>query len=224
MNELAINIGMKDSIFVNPSGLEENDGGANYSTVYDMALLTKYAMQNNDYRRITSTKEITIKSSYKTYKWYNKNKLLTSYEYCTGGKTGYTKKAKRTLVTTASKNNMNIIVVTFNDGNDFSDHKDLYEKYFNNYERVKVLDKTDYYGENIELRNDFYLVKKDGDVIDTKIDIGSMKGAINGSIVGKVEVILNGEVLGSRNLYYKKKSVTEDKSFISKLLDFLKFW
>lgn len=224
MNELAINIGMKDSIFVNPSGLEENDGRANYSTVYDMALLTKYAMQNNDYRRITSTKEITIKSSYKTYKWYNKNKLLTSYEYCTGGKTGYTKKAKRTLVTTASKNNMNIIVVTFNDGNDFSDHKDLYEKYFNNYERVKVLDKTDYYGENTELRNDFYLVKKDGDVIDTKIDLGSMKGAINGSIVGKVEVILNGEVLGSRNLYYKKKSVTEDKSFISKLLDFLKFW
>ena len=224
MNELAINIGMKDSIFVNPSGLEENDGGANYSTVYDMALLTKYAMQNNDYIRITSTKEITIKSSYKTYKWYNKNKLLTSYEYCTGGKTGYTKKAKRTLVTTASKNNMNLIVVTFNDGNDFSDHKDLYEKYFNNYEKVKVLDKTDYYGENIELRNDFYLVKKDGDVIDTKVNIGSMKGAINGSIVGKVEVILNGEVLGSRNLYYKKKSVTEDKSFISKLLDFLKFW
>lgn len=119
---------------------------------------------------------------------------------------------------------MNLIVVTFNDGNDFSDHKDLYEKYFNNYEKVKVLDKTDYYGENIELRNDFYLVKKDGDVIDTKVNIGSMKGAINGSIVGKVEVILNGEVLGSRNLYYKKKSVTEDKSFISKLLDFLKFW
>lgn len=224
MNEMAINIGMKNSTFVNPSGLEESDGRANYSTVYDMALLTKYAMQNKDYQRITGTKEITIKSSYKTYKWYNKNKLLINYEYCTGGKTGYTMKAKRTLVTTASKDNMNLIVVTFNDGNDFSDHKELYEKYFNNYERVKILDKNDDYGENVKLKNDFYLVKKEGDIIETKINMGSMDGAVNGSIVGKIEVILNGKVLGSRNLYYEKTSVTENKSFLSKLLDFLKFW
>lgn len=224
MNELATNIGMKNSSFVNPSGLEEIDGSANYSTVYDMALLTKYAMNNSDYKRITNTKEIMIKSSYKTYKWYNKNKLLTSYEYCTGGKTGFTKKAKRTLVTTASKNNMNLIVVTFNDGNDFEDHKKLYEKYFNNYERIKVLDKNEYYGEDVQLRNDFYLVKKDGDVVDTKVTLLSKEGNIDGSIVGRIEVILNGEVLGSRNLYYVKKSVSEDKSFISKLLDFLKFW
>lgn len=224
MNELAVNIGMKNSTFVNPSGLEESDGKANYSTVYDMAILTKYAMNNSDYRRITNTKEITIKSSYKVYKWYNKNKLLTSYDYCTGGKTGFTKKAKRTLVTTASKNNMNLIVVTFNDGNDFEDHKNLYEKYFNNYERVKVLDKNTYYGEDIELRNDFYLVKKDNDVVDTKVNIFSNDKNISGSIVGKIEIILNGEVLGSRNLYYVKKSVSRDKSFISKLLEFLKFW
>ena len=224
MNELAVNIGMKNSTFVNPSGLEESDGKANYSTVYDMAILTKYAMNNSDYRRITNTKEITIKSSYKVYKWYNKNKLLTSYDYCTGGKTGFTKKAKRTLVTTASKNNMNLIVVTFNDGNDFEDHKNLYEKYFNNYERVKVLDKNTYYGEDIELRNDFYLVKKDNDIVDTKVNIFSNDKNISGSIVGKIEIILNGEVLGSRNLYYVKKSVSRDKSFISKLLEFLKFW
>ena len=224
MNELAVNIGMKNSTFVNPSGLEESDGKANYSTVYDMAILTKYAMNNSDYRRITNTKEITIKSSYKVYKWYNKNKLLTSYDYCTGGKTGFTKKAKRTLVTTASKNNMNLIVVTFNDGNDFEDHKNLYEKYFNNYERVKVLDKNTYYGEDIELRNDFYLVKKDNDIIDTKVNIFSNDKNISGSIVGKIEIILNVEVLGSRNLYYVKKSVSRDKSFISKLLEFLKFW
>lgn len=224
MNELAVNIGMKNSTFVNPSGLEESDGKANYSTVYDMAILTKYAMNNSDYRRITNTKEITIKSSYKVYKWYNKNKLLTSYDYCTGGKTGFTKKAKRTLVTTASKNNMNLIVVTFNDGNDFEDHKNLYEKYFNNYERVKVLDMNTYYGEDIELRNDFYLVKKDNDIIDTKVNIFSNDKNISGSIVGKIEIILNGEVLGSRNLYYVKKSVSRDKSFISKLLEFLKFW
>lgn len=224
MNEMAVNIGMKNSIFVNPSGLEENDGSANYSTVYDMALLTKYAMKNKDYKRITSTKDITVKSSMKTYKWFNKNKLLSSYKYCTGGKTGYTEKAKRTLVTTASKNNMNLIVVTFNDGNDFEDHRDLYEKYFGNYERIKVLDKNVNYGENIELRNDFYMIKKDGDDVETKVNLSKVKATIDGSIVGKIEVILNGEILGSRNLYYVKPSVTENKSFISKLLDILKFW
>ncbi len=224
MNEVAKKIGMKDSYFVNPSGLEENDGSANKSTVYDMALLTKYAMNNENYRRIVSTKEIIVKSSYKTYRWINKNKLLSSYKYCTGGKTGYTKKAHRTLVTTASKDNMNLIVVTFNDGNDFKDHKDLYEKYFNNYERVKVIDKDTNYGNNLVLRNDFYLIKKDGDKIETKVTKYDTSNALDGSIGGKVEVILNGKVLGSRNLYYEKVSVSHNKSFLSKLLEFLKFW
>lgn len=224
MNELAAKIGMKHSTFVNPSGLEENDGSANISTVYDMALLTRYAMQNADYRRIVSTKDIVVKSSMKTYKWFNKNKLLSSYEYCTGGKTGFTQKARRTLVTTASKDDMNLIVVTFNDGNDFADHRALYEKYFNNYERVKVIDKNDDYGSEYKLKNDFYLVKKDSDKIETKVTKNSTKGAIEGNVVGKIEVILNGEVIGSRNLYYERVSVTTNKSFLSKLVEFLKFW
>ncbi len=224
MNEKAKSIGMKNSLFVNPSGLEENDGSANKSTVYDMALLTRYAMKNDNYRRITGTKEITIKSSMKTYKWFNKNKLLRIYDYCTGGKTGFTKKAHRTLVTTASKDGMNLIVVTFNDGNDFNDHKELYEKYFNNYKVIKVIDKNTNYGENIKLKNDFYLVLGKDEKYETNLVMENSDNAVNGSIVGKVEVILNGEVLGYRNLYYEKVSVTENKSFISKLLDFLKFW
>lgn len=224
MNEMAKRIGMNNSSFVNPSGLEENDGSANISTVYDMALLTRYAMNNEDYRRIVGTKEIIVKSSYKTYRWINKNKLLSNYIYCTGGKTGYTKKANRTLVTTATKDNMNLIVVTFNDGNDFNDHKSLYEKYFNNYTRIKVIDKSNNYGKNLILKNDFYLIKKDDDKIETNVIKYDVSKAIDGSIGGKVEVVLNGKVLGSRNLYYEKVSVSKDKSFLSRLINFLKFW
>lgn len=224
MNEVAKRIGMSDSSFINPSGLEENDGSANKSTVYDMALLTKYAMNNEHYRRIVNTKEIIVKSSYKTYRWINKNKLLSSYEYCNGGKTGFTKKAHRTLVTTASKDNMNLIVVTFNDGNDFNDHKSLYEKYFNNYERVKIIDKNDNYGNNFKLRNDFYMIKKDNDKVETKVTKYDVSNAINGSISGKVDVYLNGKILSSRYLYYEKISVSQDKNFLSKLIEFLKFW
>ena len=128
MNNKAKEIGMRHTTFVNPSGLDNTDGG-NYSTAYDMALLTKYAMNNDIYKQIVKTKDIVIKSNFKTYVWKNKNKLLFSYKYCTGGKTGYTKKAHRTLVTTASKDGRNLIIVTFNDGNDFGDHKSLYEKY-----------------------------------------------------------------------------------------------
>ena len=68
-----------------------------------------------------------------------KNKLLNSYKYTTGGKTGYTKIAKRTLVTTASKNNINLVVVTLNDGNDWLDHKSLFEYGFNSYKKYKIL-------------------------------------------------------------------------------------
>ena len=119
MNELAKNIGMSNSSFVNSSGLEDGDN-ANISTVYDMAILSSYAIKNKEYRDIVGTKKITIKSDIKTYVWHNKNKLLSSYKYCTGGKTGYTKRAKRTLVTNASKDNVNLTVVTFNDGNEYN--------------------------------------------------------------------------------------------------------
>jgi len=224
MNEEAKSIGMKDSHFINPSGLENEKGEGNTSTVYDMAILTRYAMQNEDYRRITGTKDITIKSSLKTYRWFNKNKLLHNYIYCTGGKTGFTKKARRTLVTTATKNDMSLIVVTFNDGNDFLDHKELYEKYFNNYKRIKVLDTVTNYGKGYKLKNNFYLVTKDEDKVDSKVTKYSTKDAIEGSIVGKVEVLLNGEIIGSRNLYYERESVSTNRSFVSKLKDFLKFW
>ena len=104
MNSKAKEIGMKDTIFYNPHGLD-NNGKGNLSTAYDMAILTSYAMKNKEYQKIVSTKKHVAKSDRKTYSWTNKNKLLTTYEYTTGGKTGYTEKARRTLVSTATKDN-----------------------------------------------------------------------------------------------------------------------
>lgn len=138
MNAKAQEIGMTNTIFHNPSGLDEEDEG-NISSVYDMALLMRYCMQNETFREITSTK---------VYKrldgqgiWHNKNKLLTIYDNCTGGKTGFTKKAKRTLVTTAKKDGVELIVVTFNCGDDFNYHQNLYETYFQLYEEALCLER-----------------------------------------------------------------------------------
>ena len=139
MNDKAKEIGMENTVFENPHGLDEKT--KNYSTAYDMALLMRYANSLPMFREITGTKKKTVKTDEKTYVWSNKNKLLYTYKYITGGKTGYTEKANRTLVTSASKNNMNLIVVTLNDGNDFENHKELYEYGFNNYSMEKVFDK-----------------------------------------------------------------------------------
>lgn len=207
MNEQAKKIGMENTSFVNPSGLEENDGTANKSTTYDMALLMCYAMQNNYFRKIVATKDIVVKSSYKTYSWHNKNKLLSMYEYCTGGKTGFTKKAHRTLVTTATKDNKNLIVVTFNDGNDFVDHKNLYEKNFNLYKRKKILDKSKKYNKNYYVKDDYYLLVKDSDKVETKIKDNSIEVYVNDNLINKV------------TLFFKR-----DTSLVFRLKEFIEWW
>jgi len=143
MNEYAQKIGMKNTFFYNSHGLEEPSGQGNTSSAYDMALLTSYAMKNKTFREIFKTKNYSAKSDKKTYTWQNKNRLL-KYDYITGGKTGYTQKAKRTLVTTATINEMNLIVVTLNDGNDWQDHLDLYEKIKNTYKSIKIISKDDF--------------------------------------------------------------------------------
>lgn len=120
MNEKAQALKMTHTHFSNPTGLDEEDAG-NQSTVYDMALLMSYCSQNSIFN------DIVMKESYKREDgggtWQNKNRLLKEYEYCVGGKTGFTKKAKRTLVTRAIKNDVSLVIVTFNCGNDFEFHQ-----------------------------------------------------------------------------------------------------
>ena len=137
MNQKAQEIGMLNTTFNNPTGLDIYDEG-NYSTPYDVALLMKYALSNEMFVQISSTKY------YKTPTkgmWKNKNRLLFDYKYCISGKTGYTKKAKRTLVTASKKNDTTLICVTFNYGDDFFFHKQKYESYFSSYRYVLFLKK-----------------------------------------------------------------------------------
>ncbi|MDE6141539.1 MAG: serine hydrolase, partial [Bacilli bacterium] len=130
MNEMAESLGMYHTHFINASGLENEKGEGNTSTAEDMGILMSYAMKNDIFREITSTKHYMAKTNFKTYDWYNKNKLLTNYKYTTGGKTGYTEKAYRTLVTSASKDNKDLTIVTLNQRDDFAIHQSLYEEYF----------------------------------------------------------------------------------------------
>lgn len=117
MNKKAKEIGMINTIYHNCHGLDEVT--KNYSTAYDMAVLSSYANTLDVYKEITGTKKWEVKTDKKSYVWNNRNKLLTLYEYATGGKTGYTPSAGRTLVTTATKDNLNLTAVTLNDPNEY---------------------------------------------------------------------------------------------------------
>lgn len=138
MNDKALKLNMLNSSFSNPSGLDEEDNG-NMSTVKDMALLYDYCSDNPIFNEITATE---------TYQrldgkgiWHNKNRLLKEYKYCVGGKTGFTQKARRTLITRAKKDDKDLIIVTFNCGNDFEFHHEKYEECFAEYDQLILFDK-----------------------------------------------------------------------------------
>ena len=232
MNKKAKEIGMNNTEFHNPSGLDQEEG--NYSTAYDMAILTSYAMKLEDYKTITSTKKYTLTTNKNVYSWINKNKLLSIYKYTTGGKTGFTEIAKRTLVSTATKNNTNLVVVTLNDGNDWQDHQNLFEYGFSNYTNLKILDKgnitiyDDEYYEDYKLyvKNDFYylLSNSEEDNLIFKYELNKKRSINNGDMVGVLNIYLGDKKIRDEKIYIDIINKKE-RSFFDKIKKwFVNLW
>ena len=120
MNEKAAALGMTRTSFANPNGL---DAEGHYSTARDMAALAAAAMEEPTFRRICSSRSVTI--GQRTME--NHNRLLRQVEGCIGLKTGYTKAAGRTLVSCAERCGCRLIAVTLRDSDDWADHAALYE-------------------------------------------------------------------------------------------------
>ena len=208
MNKKAQEIGMKNTIFKNPHGLDEET--ENYSTAYDMALLSKYAYKNKTYRNIVSTDKYEVSTGKKTYLWYNRNKLLTTYEYCTGGKNGYTPRAGKTLVTTASKKGLNLTIVTLSDGDIYNNHIDLYEDFFSKYKRYKIIDKNnfridkEFVDEDVYLEDSFYYPLTSNEVNDIKTVVHFLDDSATDEI-GTIEIFLSKQKIGELPIYRKIK-------------------
>ena len=128
MNAKTEELGMENSHFANPSGLNA-DG--HYSSARDMAVLARACLADPTLRRMVGTKSIALEGRIFT----NHNKLLWQYEGCIGLKTGYTEKAGRTLVSAAQRNGMTLICVTLSAPNDWQDHAALFDYGFGLYER-----------------------------------------------------------------------------------------
>lgn len=124
MNAKAEELGMEDTTFHNPNGMDVEEEG-NYSSAYDMALLMQYAMSIPQFREIVSTQRYTSEWG---SRWKNSNKLLGSFEFCTGGKTGFTNKAGETLVTAAQNGEIEYIIVTLAVPDRWTFHEQKYRK------------------------------------------------------------------------------------------------
>lgn len=155
MNQKAAELGMTGTNFVVSHGMHVDN---HHTTARDMSLLTLYAMQNEDFARIVSQDSYTMPADNKhSEKWVvaNTNKLLLSdneyyYKYATGIKTGSTPAAGDCLVSSASKDGMNLICLVFKDEYNGSERwplsKKLFEYGFDNYKTVDVqsiIDGTD---------------------------------------------------------------------------------
>lgn len=208
MNSKAREIGMKNTVFKNPHGLDEVT--ENYSTAYDMALLSKYAFSNKIYRKIVATKKYEVSTGKKTYLWYNRNRLLDNYKYCTGGKNGYTPSAGKTLVSTASKGNLNLTIVSLNDGDSYSNHQNLYENMFSKYHRYKIVDKDsfvvskEFSHKNVYLKKSFYYPLTDSEINDIRTVVHFFDSSSSDK-VGGVDIYLNNQKIGNLSIYEQEK-------------------
>lgn len=235
MNQKAEEIGMNNTHFANPHGLDDHEN--HYSTAYDMALLTRYAMTHDIYREIAGTKVHRAPNPTEKWDriWKNKNRLLTElYDYTTGGKTGYTKRAKRTLVTTASKNGLDLIAVTLNGPDDWNDHINMYEYGFKNYKLVKVLKKgiikdletDDFYRKKVYIKQDFYFPVSSNERDEFKVEIKLLKpenewrsGKTVPKNVGMAIVYFKHQPVKEIPLLYKHPQNKENRSFFEMFRD-----
>lgn len=232
MNAKAKAIGMENTNFVTPSGLDDDN---HYSTAYDMALLMAQALKNESFCKISASSEekvefVSPEGKVSTYP--NHNRLLKLYKYCTGGKTGFTKAAGRCLVTSAQKDEITLVAVTLNAPDDWNDHKALYEYGFSLYTQADTEDNRVY---NIKVSGgseEFLTASVDeGKALSVPANrINDIEKTVylpsfifapveKGSIVGKVVYTLDGKEL--KTTYIKAScSVTEkpQPNFFARLI------
>jgi D-alanyl-D-alanine carboxypeptidase (penicillin-binding protein 5/6) len=238
MNEKAAEIGMRDTEFANPHGLD--DAESHYSTAYDMALLMQYAMKNKEFRRISGTKVYRAPAppgEDGARVWRNKNKLLTSlYEYCTGGKTGYTKRAHRTLVTTASKDGIDLVAVTLDASDDWNDHIAMYEYGFSNYRIAKVSGKRivkrisdPFYKGRLQAARDLRYPVTEKEMGELRVKVYLLKPRDEWkenpnrapTAVGKAVLYLRKQAVDAVPLFYEPEKDERSRGFFSQAFRFL---
>ncbi|MEG2457798.1 MAG: serine hydrolase [Bacilli bacterium] len=224
MNEKAISLGLKNTTFSNPHGLD--DTTKNYSSAYDLSLILSYAMKNKEFRKITKTKKYKSISDKEEHIWYNKNELLSKYKYATGGKIGYTGNAGYTFVSSSSKAGEDVIISSFKDKNRFETHKKLYENIFKKYDSYEILNKytfslkdKNYKDYHLFIKNNLEIMLTPSERKNIKLNIVLSKNINHDNSVGSINVLLKDNKIYSLPIYGVKK-----KSKLIKIKNWLCFF
>lgn len=244
MTDKAKSLGLKNTSFKNPNGL---DADGHYTTAYDLAIITKAALENEKFREIVSTKTKNISNGNESYmrSLSNHNKLLNLYSGCIGVKTGYTKKTGRCLVSAAERDGFRVIAVTLNAPDDWNDHKKMLDNAFKAYKKkpliikdmiLKTIPVESGTLDRLELlaSDNFYVTLTDeNDISNINLDFKApakilapiKKGAALGNItisykekkIGKIEL------LAGEDIYYQEPPKPTFNDIFKRLISYLIF-
>lgn len=211
MNQKAKMLGAKDTSFKNTSGLP---AAGHYTTALDLAVITRYALNNHIFQKVVSTREKIIGSDEKRY-LSNTNRMLWSYSWADGVKTGTTNEAGQCLVASGTIDGRQVISVVLNSENRWDDSIKLLHYGYNDFEYCRIFDEGEAVGE---------LVVKDGviqqvqavaaaqylvavpkgrpDLVEKKFYTEEIISApvVKGSRVGSVSILVDGRYTGSLGL------------------------
>lgn len=234
-------IGAKNTVFKTPNGL---DAEGHQSTPYDMALITSYALNNEQFMKIINTKQLTFKSNFSTYTVQNKNRLLSEYEGANGVKTGFTNKAGHCFVGSATRGDLTLISVVLASGwgnkgkeQKWKDTKTLLNYGFDNFSYEKIFDKNSFAqkadiikGEqntvDLYCKNDVLIPisKEEKDKINIQTDyVKTLTAPVNkDEKVGVISVYIGDELIEQIDILTKQN--VEKKSFSSYFNDIINQW
>jgi D-alanyl-D-alanine carboxypeptidase (penicillin-binding protein 5/6) len=238
MNEYAESLGMQNTHFVTPSGLDDEE---HYTTAYDMALLGCAAMRCPDFSAIASQKTMTVDFMEPELRrtFYNHNRLLLELPGCNGVKTGFTKKSGRCLVSSCERDGILLVAVTLNDPDDWNDHKKMMEYGFGQVERVTFAEA----GMQITVPvvgagTDRRTVLKEASPVEAVIPKGRAADiqmhletepflyapTIPGQVAGRLVYTLDGEPVAELSLVTDEKIdfVERERSWFEKFCDFFR--
>jgi D-alanyl-D-alanine carboxypeptidase (penicillin-binding protein 5/6) len=216
MNKKARELGAVNSNFVNSHGLTEN---GHYTTAYDMAVITRYALKNEIFREMVSMKVFDWEGKAWQTRLINKNQLLWSYKGANGVKTGYTKEAKCTIVASATREGQTYIAVVLGSigNNTWTDAERLLDYGFNNFQTVQfahpeevvatiALDEKN----KLQLAADHHfslsLPQAGNKKVESRLSLKAIGDSVDqGQVVGEMIYSVNGEDVGSVKLVAKEQ-------------------
>ena len=226
MNDKARSLGLKDTHFTNPHGLDAPD---HYSTARDLAVLSAYAIKNPIFAKTVGARQVTVGSR----SLRNHNKLLWRVEGANGVKTGYTRAAGRILVSGACRDGRQLISVTIHAPDDWNDHAYLLEDGFSRFTHTQIIQKDQYMGSldvlegtdstvSLLAEEGFSFPMAKGEQISVELPgLGFVYAPVTeGAEAGYAHILVDGVSVGKVKLVFGQtveRRKLQEKSFFQKL-------